>query len=83
VKVYDRREVVRLPDEDCLLITRNPHFIIPLGAGLIGSVSLTGLYLGLVAWAESFQHAVEFFWQDRWIIFPIVLGLGIQVGLVV
>jgi len=56
---------------------------LPIGAGLAGSVFLTGLYLDLVSWAESFQHAIEFFWQDRWIVLPIILGFGVQVALYV
>ena len=53
----------------------------PLGSGLAGSALLTGLYLGLVTWAESFQHAVETLWQDRWIVMPIILGFGVQTAL--
>lgn len=56
---------------------------LPIGAGLAGSVFLTGLYLGLVSWAESFQHAIQFLWQDRWIVLPIILGFGVQVALYV
>ena len=49
----------------------------------MGSVFIAALYLGLVSWAESFQHAVQYFWQDRWIVIPIILGFGIQTGLYV
>ena len=59
------------------------RIFLPVGAGLTGSVFLTGLYLGLVSWAESPQHAVEFLWQDRWIVLPIILGFGVQVALYV
>lgn len=59
------------------------QFSIVIGAGLAGSFFLAGLYLGLVSWAESFQHAVEFFWQDRWIVLPVILGFGMQVALYV
>jgi len=57
--------------------------MLPIGAGLGGSLFLTGLYLGLVSWAESFQHAVEFMWEDRWIVLPIILGFGVQMALFV
>jgi len=57
--------------------------MLPIGAGLAGSIFLTGLYLGLVSWAESFPHAIEFLWQDRWIVVPIILGFGIQVAIYV
>lgn len=59
------------------------RFSLPVGAGLAGSIFLTGLYLSLVSWAESFQHAIEFFWHDRWIILPIILAFGVQVALYV
>lgn len=59
------------------------HIFLPIGAGLAGSVFLTGLYLGLVSWAESFKHAIEYLWQDRWIVLPIILGFGVQVALYV
>jgi hypothetical protein len=39
------------------------------------------LYFGIVSWAESPRHALDFFWQDRWLVIPILLGFGIQVGL--
>ena len=55
--------------------------VIPLLAGLAGSMLLAGLYFGLVSIAESRQHAVEFFWQDRWITISIILGFGVQTAL--
>lgn len=57
------------------------RILLPLGAGLAGSLFLTGLYLGLVSWAESFQHALEYLWHDRWIVTPIILGFGVQTAL--
>jgi hypothetical protein len=53
----------------------------PVGAGLVGAGLLTLLYFGIVSWAEGWQHAVELFWQDRWIVLPIILGFGVQSGL--
>lgn len=53
----------------------------PVGAGLFGSLLLTGIYLGILSWAESYQHALELFWQDRWIVIPIILGFGVQMAL--
>jgi len=55
--------------------------LLPLTTGLVGALFLTGLYFGIVSWAESPQHAVELFWDDRWIVLPIILGFGVQVGL--
>jgi hypothetical protein len=53
----------------------------PLGFGFTGSAFLTGVYFGIVAWAESPQHAVDLFWEERWIVIPILLGFGVQVAL--
>lgn len=53
----------------------------PVGVGLLGAGLLTLLYFGIVSWAEGLQHAVELFWQDRWIVLPIILGFGVQSGL--
>lgn len=57
------------------------RYLLPIGAGLLGALFLTGLYFGIVSWAESPQHAAEFFWQDRRIVVPIILGFGVQIGL--
>jgi hypothetical protein len=48
---------------------------------LAGSLFLFSLYLGIVSIAESPQHAIEYFWQNRWIVIPIILGFGVQTGL--
>lgn len=53
----------------------------PLGAGFLGMLILTGLYFGIVSWAESVEHARDLFWEDRWIIVPIILGFGVQMAL--
>jgi hypothetical protein len=64
-------------------MTKTKRILLPVGAALIGAISLTGLYFGIVSWAESPEHAIKLFWQDRWIVFPIILGFGIQVALYV
>jgi len=53
----------------------------PLGAGLAGATFLAGLYFAIVSWAESPQHAIDLFWQDRWIVVPLIAGFGVQVAL--
>ncbi len=55
--------------------------LLPLGAGVLGAIFLTGVYLGIVSLAESPQHARELFWQDKAFVIPIILGFGAQVGL--
>lgn len=39
------------------------------------------LYLGIVSLAQSFDHAVALFWEDKALVIPILLGFGVQVGL--
>jgi hypothetical protein len=57
------------------------RFILPFAAGLAGALLLTGLYFGIVSLAETPSHALELFWEDRAIVFPIILGFGVQVAL--
>ena len=54
---------------------------VPLAVGLLGSLGLAGLYFAIVSLAESPEHALDLAWQDRFIIGPIILGFGIQLGL--
>lgn len=62
-------------------MTLRKKIIWPVGMGLLGAAGLFVLYFGIVSWAESPQHALEFFWQDRWIVIPIIMGFGVQTGL--
>ncbi|MFQ5401298.1 MAG: hypothetical protein ACE5E7_17080 [Anaerolineae bacterium] len=62
-------------------MTKTKRILWPLGAGLTGSAFLTAVYFGLVSWVESPQHALELFWEDRWIVLPIILGFGVQAAL--
>ena len=59
------------------------RILLPIGVGLAGSIFLSALYLGLVSLAESPQHAIEYLWQDRWVVIPMILGFGIPTGLYV
>lgn len=63
------------------MLTLRKRILWPVGTGLLGTGLLFLLYFGIVSWAESPQHALEFFWQDRWIVLPILLGFGVQTGL--
>ncbi len=57
------------------------RMLLPLGAGVLGATFLTGVYLGIVSLAESPEHALDLFWQDKAFVIPILLGFGTQVGL--
>lgn len=54
---------------------------LPLVVGVLGSLGLAGLYFAIVSLAESPEHALNLAWQDRFIIGPIILGFGVQLGL--
>lgn len=62
-------------------MTKRKRILWPLAAGLAGSMALTLLYFGIVSWAESPGHALELFWEDRFIVLPIILGFGVQAAL--
>lgn len=54
----------------------------PIVVGLIASLALLLFYLGLVSLiARSVGHALALLAEDRWFVFPIILGFGIQAGL--
>lgn len=59
------------------------RMLMPIAFGFAGMLALTGIYFGIVSLAESPTHALELFLEDRWIVFPIILGFGIQVTLYV
>jgi len=59
------------------------RFLLPGFSGLAGTLILAGIFFGIVSWAESPSHALELFWEDRWIVIPILLGFGVQVALYV
>jgi len=50
---------------------------------LLGAGFLTALYLSIVSVAESPQHAIDLFWEDRLIVIPIIMGFGVQMALYV
>ncbi|MCB0192086.1 MAG: cation transporter [Anaerolineae bacterium] len=53
----------------------------PLLFGFLGMTGLILLYLGLVSLAEGWEHAVKLLLEDAWIVGPIMLGFGVQMGL--
>ncbi len=57
------------------------RILLPLGAALVGMLFLSGLYFGIMSWAEGFKAARDLFWTDRWIVIPLVIGFGVQAAL--
>ena len=66
-----------------MMMTRRKRIVWPVAAGFLGSGALALLYFGIVSLAESPAHALELFWDDRWIVLPIILGFGVQAALYV
>jgi hypothetical protein len=48
---------------------------------VLGTLAMSGVYLGIVSLAGSPAHALSLFWEDRALVIPILLGFGLQVGL--
>ena len=53
----------------------------PTFSGLLGALGLSLLYLGIVSLAESWAHALTLFQEDAPFVIPIILGFGVQIGL--
>lgn len=61
--------------------TAGPARLTPAAFGLGASLLLLGFYLGIVGLAQGFEHATELLLADWYLVIPIVLGFGVQVGL--
>jgi len=57
------------------------RYRLPMLMGFTGAVALFALYLIIVSVAQGWQHAIELFGQDAWLVLPIMAGFGTQVGL--
>ncbi len=57
------------------------RYQLPILIGTLGGFALFALYLTIVTAAQGWQHAVELFQQDAWLVIPIMVGFGVEVGL--
>ena len=55
--------------------------LIPLGAFVLGSGLIAGLYFGIMTWAEGWNVAASQFAYNRWYIVPLWMGFGVQAAL--
>lgn len=62
-------------------MTHNKKILWPVSTGLVGMLFQGAIFFGLVSWAETPQHALDLFLQERWLILPLFLGFGFQVAL--
>lgn len=50
-------------------------------SGIIGSIILLLIYIGILTWANSYEHAIEEY-KNMWYWFTtLIIGFGIQIGL--
>ena len=57
------------------------RYFIPLTAFLLGFSLMTGLYFGILTWAQGWEYALRQFLLNRWYVMPIWIGFGIQAAL--
>ena len=57
------------------------RYLIPFVAFLLGSTLITGVYFGILTWAQGWDYASKQFLLNRWYIVPIWVGFGIQAAL--
>lgn len=57
------------------------RYLIPIGAFLLGSLFIAGIYFGLLTWAQGWDSAFSLFRSNRWYIVPIWISFGIQAAL--
>jgi len=57
------------------------RYFIPLTAFLLGLSLMTGLYFGILTWAQGWEYALRQFLLNRWYVMPIWIGFGIQAAL--
>ena len=57
------------------------RYFIPLSAFLLGFSLMTGLYFGILTWAQGWEYASKQFLLNRWYVMPIWIGFGIQAAI--
>jgi hypothetical protein len=57
------------------------RYRLPILMGLFGAIVLFTVYMLIVTIAQGWQHAIELLVQDAWLVTPIMIGFGSQVGL--
>jgi hypothetical protein len=53
----------------------------PVAIGILAALGLLAFYVGTITLAQSWEHALQQFSDDRWYIVTLVTGFGTQVGL--
>jgi len=56
-------------------------FILPIALGIVGAAVILAVYLTILALAQGWGHAVQLLSEDFYLVAPITLSFGVQVGL--
>lgn len=59
----------------------SPSIALPVISGLLGTLALMAVYATLVSLAQGFDHLLQLMGEDWYLIAPIMLAFGVQVGL--
>lgn len=59
------------------------RYLISMGAFLLGSLFIAGIYFGLLTWAQGWEYALNQFSLNRWYVLPIWIAFGVQAALYV
>lgn len=57
------------------------RYLIPIAAFILGSVLISGVYFGILTWAQGWEYASNQFSLNRWYVVPIWIAFGIQAAL--
>ncbi|MBI2953417.1 MAG: heavy-metal-associated domain-containing protein [Chloroflexi bacterium] len=71
---------ISLPGQETAVGSRTVPRL-PIAVGLMAAIALAGIYLGIVAVAQDWNHAIELFTTDWYFVLAITAGFGTQVGL--
>lgn len=59
------------------------RFLVPFAAFIFGSAFIASFYIGILTWAQGWGYASSQLIRDRWYVFPIIIGFGVQAALYV
>lgn len=65
------------------VVSKRARILYPITVGIGGALLLGAVYFSIVSIAQGSSHAIEQFWQDRFIVVPILSGFGVQAALYV
>lgn len=61
--------------------TLSKKTLLPIFAGIFGTLAMIGVYLAILTVFQDWKHATEQFTTDRWIVLLVAFGFGSQIGL--